>query len=79
MKNVGLQFYSKEKDCSWISIQKKDRTCFNEFNFECSEIYSRIWKGPVIVEKINRNNQPRLQILVKDNGIGIAKEQLPYI
>lgn len=33
----------------------------------------------VVAKKVSRYNQPHLQILVNDNGIGISSEQLPYI
>ena len=33
----------------------------------------------VVAKKITRNNQPILELLVEDNGIGIPSEQLPYI
>ena len=33
----------------------------------------------VVVKKINTAAKPFIEIMVKDNGIGISKEQLPYI
>ena len=79
LQNVGLQFYSEEQEL-WTDFDaKKLEQILNNLISNAVKFTPKYGKVLVAVKKVTRNNQPFVELLVKDNGIGISSEQLPYI
>ena len=77
--NIDLAFYSiEEKLMMDFDLKKVEQVVTNlisnaiKFTPEGGTVL-------VIASKINTAHQPQIEVLVKDNGIGISEEQLPYI
>jgi len=79
LKNVGLQFYTEEEEL-WMDFdaQKLEQILTNLIS-NAIKFTSEYGKVLVVAKKIKRNNQPWLELILKDNGIGISPKQLPYI
>lgn len=79
LQNVGLQFYSDEKELLMDFDSKKIQQVLTNLISNAVKFTPEYGKVLVVAKKVNQNNQALLEILVKDNGIGISTEQLPYI
>ncbi len=79
LQNVGLQFYSEEKELLMDFDPKKVEQVLTNLISNAIKFTPEYGKILVVAKKVNQNNQAFLQILVKDNGIGISPEQIPYI
>lgn len=79
LQNVGLQFYSDETELLMdFDAQKVEQVLTNLISnaVKFTPEYGNVL---VVAKKVNQNNQALLQVLVKDTGIGISTDQLPYI
>ena len=79
LQNVGLQFYSDEKELLMDFDSKIVEQILTNLISNAVKFTPEYGKILVVAKKINQDHKPQLQILVRDNGIGISKEQLPYI
>ena len=79
MKNIGLQFYSEEKEIVMDFDPKKMVQVLNNLISNSIKFTPEYGKILVVAKKYIPAENPYLEINVKDNGIGISKEQLPYI
>jgi len=79
LQNIGLQFYSEEKELLMDFDPKKVEQVLTNLISNAVKFTPEYGKVLVVAKKINQQKQNHLKILVKDNGIGISKEQLPYI
>lgn len=79
LKNVGLQFYTEEEEL-WMDFdaQKLEQILTNLIS-NAVKFTPKFGKILVVAKKIENNNQPWLELIVKDNGIGISPKQLPFI
>jgi DNA-binding response OmpR family regulator/two-component sensor histidine kinase len=79
LQNIGLQFYSEEEELFMdFDAQKVEQVLTNLIS-NAIKFTPDNGKVLVVAKKIAPDNHPHLQISVRDNGIGISKEQLPYI
>lgn len=79
LKNIGLQFYSDETELLMdIDARKVEKVLTNLIS-NAVKFTPEYGKILVVAKKVNQNDQALLQVLVKDTGIGISTEQLPYI
>ena len=75
IKNVGLQFYSEEKELQMDFDAKNIQQVLTNLISNAVKFTPEFGKIIVLAQKKNNS----LEIKVKDNGIGISTEQLPYI
>jgi len=75
IKNVGLQFYSDEQELKMDFDAKKLEKVLTNLISNAIKFTPEYGKILVIAKKKNTD----LEIQVKDSGIGISPEQLPYI
>jgi len=78
-KNISLQFYSEKNQLLMDFDAKKLETVLSNLLSNSIKFTRAYGKILVVAKKITNNNKPILEIQVKDNGIGIAAEQLPHI
>ena len=78
-QNLGLQFYSEEKQLVMDFDSKMLERVLTNLLSNAIKFTREFGKILVVAKKIKLSDQPYLQLLVKDNGIGISEEQLPYI
>jgi signal transduction histidine kinase len=79
LQHVDLQFYSEEKELLMDFDAQKVEQILTNLISNAVKFTPDNGKVLVVAKKNDSNNQPHLQILVRDNGIGISREQLPYI
>ena len=79
LQNIGLQFYSEEQKLLMDFDAKKIETIFSNLISNAIKFTPVYGKILVVAKKLKENNQPVLQVKIKDSGIGISPEQLPYI
>ena len=72
-----MQFYSDEKELLMDFDPKKAEQLLTNLISNAVKITPEYGKVLMVAKKIAKKNQPHLQIPVRDNGIGISKEQLP--
>ena len=79
LQKVGLQFYSEEQEL-WTDFDaKKLEQILNNLISNAVKFTPEYGKVLVVAKKTSWNNDPMFELLVKDNGVGISSEQLPYI
>ena len=79
MKNVGLQFYTEEKELLMDFDAKKMEQVLNNVISNAVKFTPEYGKILVVAKQYISEGNPFLEIKIKDTGIGISKEQLPYI
>ncbi len=79
MKNVGLQFYSEEEELFMDFDAKKMEKVLNNIISNAIKFTPDYGKILVVAKQFKLYENPFLEIKIKDTGIGISKEQLPYI
>ncbi|MFQ5445463.1 MAG: ATP-binding protein [Saprospiraceae bacterium] len=78
-QNAGLQFYTEERQLAMdFDAEKLERVLTNLIS-NAIKFTPEHGKILVVAKKVELSGKPFLQILVKDNGIGISAEQLPFI
>ena len=78
-KNVGLQFYSEEKELLMDFDAKKMEQVLNNLVSNAIKFTTEYGKILVVAKRHISNSKPWLEIKIKDTGIGISEEQLPHI
>ena len=79
LHQVGLQFYA-EVPALWIDFDaEKLEQILNNLISNAVKFTPTYGKVLVAVKKVTRSNEPWVELSVKDNGIGISSEQIPYI
>jgi signal transduction histidine kinase/DNA-binding response OmpR family regulator/ligand-binding sensor domain-containing protein len=79
LQNLGLQFYSEEKELVMdFDAKKLEQILANLFSnaIKFTPEYGKIL---IVAKKITTGGISYIEIKVKDNGIGISKENLPHI
>ena len=79
IKNVGLQFYTEEKELFMDFDAKKMEQVLNNLISNAVKFTPEYGKILVVAKQYISEGNPFLEIKIKDTGIGISKEQLPYI
>lgn len=79
LKNIGLQFYTEEKELAMDFDAKNLETVINNLIGNAIKFTPEYGKILVVAKQYVINGKPFLEIKIKDNGIGISEEQLPYI
>ena len=78
-KNISLQFYSEEDKLLMDFDAKKLETILTNLLSNAIKFTREYGRILVVAKKTTSQNTPILEIQVRDNGIGIAAEQLPHI
>lgn len=79
LQNIGLQFYSEENDLVMDFDSEKLERILTNLLSNSIKFTPEYGKVLVVAKKIKHERKEYLQIRVKDNGIGISKEQVPHI
>lgn len=80
LKNVGLQFYSEEKELIMDFDSYQLEQVLNNLIGNAVKFTNEYGSILIIAKKEKSSGSNReFEIHVKDNGIGISKEQLPHI
>lgn len=79
LQNLGLQFYSEEQSLLMDFDAKKLERVLTNLLTNAIKFTPEYGKVLVVTKKITKNEQAHLQLLVKDSGIGISEQQIPYI
>ena len=78
-KNISLQFYSEEDKLLMDFDAKKLETILTNLLSNAIKFTREYGKILVVAKKITNNNISLFEIQVRDNGIGIAADQLSHI
>ena len=79
LQNLGLQFYSEEQELIMDFDAKKLERVITNLLSNAIKFTPEYGKILVVAKKVNEKGKEFLQIKIKDSGIGISAEQLPYI
>ncbi len=79
LQTLGLQFYSEEQELVMDFDAKKLERVITNLLSNAIKFTPEHGKILVVAKKVNKNKKQLLQIKIKDSGIGISAEQLPYI
>jgi signal transduction histidine kinase/ligand-binding sensor domain-containing protein/DNA-binding response OmpR family regulator len=78
-KKVSLQFYSDEQQLMMDFDSQKLETILTNLLSNAIKFTNEYGKVLVVARKVNQLNSAYLEMEVKDDGIGIAEEDLPHI
>ncbi|MCB9267821.1 MAG: response regulator [Lewinellaceae bacterium] len=79
LKNIGLQFYSEEEGLLMDFSAKGMEQILTNLISNAVKFTPEYGKILVVAKKNISAGKPFLEIKIKDNGIGISREQLPSI
>ena len=79
LQNLGLQFYSEEQSLLMDFDAKKLERVLTNLLTNAIKFTPEYGKVLVVTKKIVKNELAYLQLLVKDSGIGISEQQIPFI
>jgi signal transduction histidine kinase/DNA-binding response OmpR family regulator/ligand-binding sensor domain-containing protein len=79
LQNLGLQFYSEEKELIMDFDAKKMEKVLANLLSNAIKFTPEYGKILVVAKKITTGGISYIEIKVKDNGIGISKENIPHI
>ncbi len=79
MHNLSLQFHSELPNLLLDFDEKKLEQILTNLLSNAIKFTPAYGTVSVVAKKIDKDQQPHLRLIVKDSGIGIAKEQLPFI